>query len=561
MFVSMSSSLRRFLKIALVSLILFSSLSLIPTLAQEISKTPILLDGREVFELGDSGEYSGIDRAAAVSEMLKEAVAEASGEIPVTVTLRELETSGNSIPIIEIGEDQRYLLSVTSSDAPEGRIMQQAQDWAAKIEDALERAQYERSSTYLLRTTPVSLLLILIACGVTWGLGWAWEHWLEPYLIENELELPKQVDSPTTLSTEIGAQVIINALRLVFWLFILLNISRLYPQTRQLSRSLTDSLFTTLIAKLIPLGENSYSVLDLFILIALLVGLIFVSRSVRKILRSRILRFTGLNRAAQDTVAVIFNYTFVFIGTLVILQLWGLDISSLTVFAGVLGVGIGLGMQDIAKEFISGLVLIFERPIQVGDFVDVGGLMGTVERISVRSTEIRTLDQVSIILPNSRFLESEVINWSHHSSISRLRIPVGVAYGSDTQLVKKTLIDATEEYPDVLSRPAPQVFFIGFGDSSLDFNLLVWITEPRKQFQIKSDLFFRVEALLNERNIEIPFPQQDLHIRSGNVSSDMSPDLVKSLATLSNSLATWLDHQQSQGNQQKSPPQEDSKTE
>ena len=175
------------------------------------------------------------------------------------------------------------------------------------------------------------------------------------------------------------------------------------------------------------------------------------------------------------------------------MQLWGLDISSLAVFAGVLGVGIGLGIQGIAKEFVSALVLIFERPIQVGDFVEVGELVGTVERISVRSTEISTVDQVSVILPNSNFLESEVINWSHGSPVSRLKVPLGVAYGSNLTNVRGALLDAAHEHPDVLSAPPPNVFFMEFGDSSLDFNLLVWICEPRKQFQIKSDLYFQIE--------------------------------------------------------------------
>jgi small-conductance mechanosensitive channel len=385
--------------------------------------------------------------------------------------------------------------------------------------------------------------LLLLAIAISWLLGLLWQRWLEPLVAQREEDLTSESDGQVTLSTEIGAQIIINALRLMVWLFIVIQISRLYPQTRQLDRSITDSLFTSLNADLIPLGETTYSVTDLLVLVGLFAGLIVLARSVRTILRSRILRFTGLSRAAQETVSVIFNYTFIFIGTLVVLQLWGLDISSLTVFAGVLGVGVGLGLQGIAKEFLSGLVLIFERPIQVGDFVDVGGLMGTVERISVRSTEIRTLDQVSIILPNSRFLESEVINWSHHSSISRLKIPVGVAYGSDTKAVRQTLIDAAKAHKDVLSHPSPHVFFTEFADSSLNFDLLVWITEPRKQFQIKSDLYFRIESLLNERGIEIPFPQRDLHVRSGNLPLDLSPELVHSLAQLSKSLSVWLDQQ------------------
>jgi small-conductance mechanosensitive channel len=169
--------------------------------------------------------------------------------------------------------------------------------------------------------------------------------------------------------------------------------------------------------------------------------------------------------------------------------------------------------------------------------------MGTVERISVRSTEIRTLDEVSIIVPNSRFLESEVVNWTHHSPISRLKLPVGVAYGSDLTAVRGALIDAAKEHPDVLAEPVPKVFFKGLGESSLNFDLMIWIAEPRNQFRIKSDLYFRIEAILRHRNIEIPFPQQDLHVRSGSLPLDVSPQLTESLAQLSNSLAKWLERQ------------------
>jgi small-conductance mechanosensitive channel len=290
--------------------------------------------------------------------------------------------------------------------------------------------------------------------------------------------------------------------------------------------------------------------LDLLVLLGLFTGLVILARTAKKLLRSRVLRLTGLSRGSQETVAQIATYGIIFFGTMVMLQLWGLDLSSLTIFASVVGVGIGLGLQGIAKEFISGLVLIFDRPIKVGDFVNVGEQMGTVERISVRSTEIRTLDEVSIIIPNSRFLESEVINWTHHSPISRLRIPVGVAYGSNLTLVRGALIDAAKEHADVLAEPAPKVFFIGMGESSLDFNLMVWIDEPRKQFRIKSDLYFRIEAILRHRGVEIPFPQRDLNVRSGSLPLEVSPQLTESLAQLSNSLIQWLEKQSTPANQE-----------
>jgi small-conductance mechanosensitive channel len=166
---------------------------------------------------------------------------------------------------------------------------------------------------------------------------------------------------------------------------------------------------------------------------------------------------------------------------------------------------------------------LFERPIQVGDFIEVGDLHGTVERIGARSTEIRTLDRVSIIVPNSRFLDSEVINWSHDNPLSRLHLPVGVAYGSDPHQIRSLLLETAAGHPKVLSSPPPQVFFKGFGDSALDFELLVWTAEPNKQFLLKSDLYFRLYEAFSQHQIEIPFPQQDLHLRSGRL--ELSPQL------------------------------------
>jgi len=177
--------------------------------------------------------------------------------------------------------------------------------------------------------------------------------------------------------------------------------------------------------------------------------------------------------------------------------------------------------------------LLFERPIRVGDFVKVGNIEGTVIRIGARSTVIRNLDQISIILPNSRFLEDDVTNWNYETSVTRIRIPVSVAYGCDISEVKEALLKAPRGHSDVLRNPEPIIFFLGFGDSSLDFELRVWIAEPIAQYRVKSDLFFRIEELFREGEIEVPFPQRDLHVRSGSIPLALSPQLE---ATLRNSL-------------------------
>ena len=254
---------------------------------------------------------------------------------------------------------------------------------------------------------------------------------------------------------------------------------------------------------------------------------------------------TNVSRGVQDLIAVVINYSLIFIGTVVILQIWGLDISSLAIIASVLGVAIGFGVQGVAKELVSGLTITFERFIQGGDFVKIGEFMGTVERLNARSTHIRTLDDILVIVPNSRLLDTEVVNWSHHNSASRLVLPVRVAYGSNMNIVCSALLEAAKYNSDVLKKPAPKVWFKGYGEDFLDFQLLVWISKPRRQFQIKSDLYFQIDENLRLHDILVPLPQRSLHVRSGSLPLEISPKLENSLSELSATLAAWLKSQSS----------------
>ena len=179
-----------------------------------------------------------------------------------------------------------------------------------------------------------------------------------------------------------------------------------------------------------------------------------------------------------------------------------------------LGIGIGLGFQNIASNFISGITLLFEQPLKVGDLVEVDNLKGIVEKISIRSTVVRTLDNVFVIVPNKSFIENNIVNWSYRDQKCRVHIPVGVAYGTDTTLVTEALLAAARRHPRVLQQPTPKVWFKEFGDSSLNFELLVWFDDPPGIPQLKSDLNFSIETELNIRDISIPFPQRDLHIKN-----------------------------------------------
>jgi potassium-dependent mechanosensitive channel len=192
----------------------------------------------------------------------------------------------------------------------------------------------------------------------------------------------------------------------------------------------------------------------------------------------------------------------------------GLDLNKFTVLTGTLGVGLGFGLQNIVNNFVSGLILLFERPIHIGDTVDVGGLVGTVRRIGARASTIVTSQGAEVIVPNSTLISNQVINWTLSSPWRRVDVPVSVAYGTDPELVLKLLVDAAESHPGVLHARPPAAFFLGFGDSALKFELRFWSARQDTWFQLQSEVTVAVEKALREAKIAIPFPQRDLHLRS-----------------------------------------------
>ncbi|MEP0960158.1 mechanosensitive ion channel domain-containing protein [Microcoleus sp. FACHB-1515] len=469
----------------------------------------ITLDGQALFEVSSSGQYSAQDRASLINLQLIDAV---RSPRPPSVRVEQR----NDSPTLLLND--RYLLTVTEADAMPGRTPdEQAAVWAQRLQDALQQAQSQRSPTYLREMTR-------FAIGI--GLGVMLLHWLLGAMQRRVLRsLQRRFSTPVDIQAESSSRPLEDLLKLLvtiarvgLWTIATLYITNLFPVTRAWSYQVTDALKSSFTSPIVSLGRNAYSVTDLLLLAGLIAGLVALAGTITNLLRSRVLHLAGLSRGGQEVIAILTKYGLITIGTLIVLQIWGLDISSLTILASALGVGIGFGFQDIAKNFGSGLVLILERPIQVGDFVEIGNSKGTVERIGGRSTEIRTLDHVSIIVPNSRFLEEEVINWSHRNPISRLHLPVGVAYSADPQAVRAVLLEAAQSHAEVLQNPAPQVFFLGFGESALNFDLLVWTRKPSRQFILKSDLYFRIFELLQEREIKIPFPQRDLHLRSGTLS-------------------------------------------
>ncbi|MBE9225178.1 mechanosensitive ion channel [Phormidium sp. LEGE 05292] len=491
-----------------------------PVLAQQNSTAHVTLDGRQLFKVSQLNEFDAQLRANNANQILNQAVT--SGN---RAQVKVLEING--FPVIQVNGTN--LVTVTDKDVPVGVTKQeQAERWQNILQAAINQAQKERRPGYNRYATLVSLGSVLLGIVVTLLLGWLWKYWLIPLL-----PTPERVrETAVPPKVHLLAKLILGFLRLGVWLYALVYIANLFPQTRALGQKISDVITYTLAEPIVNLGSNSYSVIQIAILIALFLVLLSLTKVVRNVLRSRVLLFTGMNRGDQETIATIANYTLIFIGTVLLLQLWGLDLSSLTIFAGVLGVGIGLGLQGIAREFVSGLVIIFERPIQVGDFINVGQFMGTVERISVRSTEIRTLERLSIIVPNSYFLEKEVINWSQGSPVALIKLPVRIAYNSDLNKVRQALLDAAKDHPEVASDPPPNVLFKSYGENYLNLDLTAWITEPRRQVVIKSDIYFRIDEIFRERDIEIPYPRQELHLRSGNLPVELSPELEASLTKL-----------------------------
>jgi small-conductance mechanosensitive channel len=265
-----------------------------------------------------------------------------------------------------------------------------------------------------------------------------------------------------------------------------------------------------------PMPGISLSLVQLFLLIALLIGVFWFSSRTKRFLFNRFLVKSGLDRALQYAIAQIVSNLVLVIGIFIVLENTGIHLGALTVFAGAVGVGVGFGLQNIASNFISGLVILAERPITIGDRVEVAGVVGQVQQIRARSTVILTNDNIAMIVPNSKFIDSPVTNWTYSDPRVRFRVPIGVAYGSDVNKVRQALIAAGRSNSHVLEDPAPSVFLNKFGESSIDFELVVWSSEmSHRPSRFKSDLNFANEEKLREAGIEIPFPQRDLHIRSG----------------------------------------------
>jgi potassium efflux system protein len=265
--------------------------------------------------------------------------------------------------------------------------------------------------------------------------------------------------------------------------------------------------------ELFKISSTPVSLLSLLIFVLGMTVTLILARTAR----SGVAAFFTNRRGAPAGIAYatgrMIQYVVLTAGTLVSLDTLGVDLGTLAAFGAVLSVGIGFGLQTITHNFISGIILLIERPVQKGDFVVVGDIVGTVTDIEMRATKVMSRDGVAMIVPNSEFISARVINQSNPTSLKRVRVSVGVAYGTDPSMVRDTLIAIALTHPQVLHEPAPVVLFKNFGESSLDFDLAVWLGHPEPEPRVTSDLRFAIERTFREKRIEIPYPQREVRLR------------------------------------------------
>ncbi len=262
------------------------------------------------------------------------------------------------------------------------------------------------------------------------------------------------------------------------------------------------------------IGSYTFSLADLILAFFVLFLVITLTRVIRSLLENRLLPQTSMDIGVRTAISSGVGYLGFLIAILMAMSTLGLDLTKLALIAGALSVGIGFGLQNIVNNFVSGLVLLFERPIKIGDWVVVGNLEGKVKQINVRSTEIETFNRASVIIPNSDLLQTAVVNWTHKSAFGRIEVPVGVAYGSDIEQVENLLLESAREQSEVLSWPAPFVYFIDFGESSLDFQLYAYVENIERRKRIVSDIRKNIMIKFRQAGIEIPFPQRVVTLNS-----------------------------------------------
>jgi len=306
-----------------------------------------------------------------------------------------------------------------------------------------------------------------------------------------------------------------SALAMIYWVYMTLRMFELFEPASNATRAILDAS--------LKVGEIEVSTGDLLAFILTIVVAFALSRLIRFFLEEEAFPRMQLRRGVGNAVATLLHYIVLLLGFILALSAAGMDFTRVALFAGAFSVGIGFGLQSVVNNFVSGLILLFERPIQIGDMVEVGTLRGEVRRIGARSSTVRTFDGAEVIVPNANLISEPVVNWTLSDRRRRLDLSVGVAYGTDPEAVLELLQGVAEANSAVLETPKAEALFLEFGDSSLNFRLRVWIPRFEEGFTIRSQLTVAINAALRDAGIQIPFPQRDLHLRS------VESDVIRSL--------------------------------
>ena len=265
---------------------------------------------------------------------------------------------------------------------------------------------------------------------------------------------------------------------------------------------------------LITIANTHISLLDVFFAFIIFYLSIRYSQSIKELLEKRLQIFPAMDLGRIHITSMIVRYLIIIIGIFIALSIVGIDLTTLKVLIGALGVGIGFGLQHMVNNLLSGFIILTDKSIVVNDLIEVDGLLGLVEAIGLRATIIRTFNNIEVIVPNSELVYNKVTNYTHSDNLIRIDIPIGISYSSDPNRVKEVLIKALSHLENRVEEPPIDVFFTNFGESSLDFTVLIWTDQPLKKKRIESEARFAIWKALNENDIEIPFPQHDIHIKN-----------------------------------------------
>ena len=354
----------------------------------------------------------------------------------------------------------------------------------------------------------------VVALFLLWVLLWG-AYTLFDYLINQDTESASNIRKNlgmTDRATRTGLGIMQLAIDLVVWVGFVVFIIYVWDD----SGTTIESLYEHIVGG-VSIGQIKLVPINIIGGILAFVGLLIIIGWIKRWIDRRWLQHIVIERGAREALITVFGYVGFVVAVLVGLTQAGVDLTGLAWVSGGLALGIGFGMQEIANNFVSGLILLFERPIRTGDFVSVGNIEGFVRSIRIRATEIETMDNQNVLVPNSELISGRVTNWVLRNTAGRLQVRVGVAYGSDVEKVRDILEGVSREHPEVIidgSAPAPRALFMGFGDSSLDFELRVRIHRIDRRFSVHSDINFLIDAAFREAGITIPFPQRDLHVIS-----------------------------------------------